>query len=270
MLSFPCLAARATSLAFDRRIMSNDARGRFIEIAIAAHLGEPYALVGGEWSGWDIEKRSRCLRIQVKQSAALQPWTGRITAKGSVKPGAGIFDVAKATGFFDEYGLRKAKVPGRHAEIHIFAWHPETDEAVVDQRVLGQWRFYVVLTASLGERKRVRIEELVSGLGTKADDVSTLRGILDGMDTAMLPEPEPLAAIAPERRQALEMHYRLYAGRYAAVSSPFSPAMMSMEEWYRRRNHLAARIASENRGEVDFDESFLSPKSQAALRIGKE
>jgi hypothetical protein len=252
MLTFPDLAARATTLAFDRRIMSNDARGRYVEMAIAAHLGDSYSLVGGEWSGWDIEKRGRCLRIQVKQSAALQPWTGRITAKGNVKPGAGVFDVAPATGFFDEFGLRKAKIPGRHAEIHIFAWHPETDEAIVDQRDLGQWHFYVVPTASLETRKRIAIEELESGLATKAVDVVALRGILEGMDTAVLPEPAPLAAMEPARRQVLEAHYALYAERYAAVSSPISPAMMSLEEWYRRRCQLAARIAAETGGVMEL------------------
>lgn len=251
-LAFTDLAARATTLAFDRRIMSNDARGRYVEMAIAAHLGEPYALVGGEWSGWDIEKRGRCLRIQVKQSAALQPWTGRITAKGNVKPGAGVFEVAPATGFFDEFGLRKAKIPGRHAEIHIFAWHPETDEAIVDQRDLSQWRFYVVLTALLRTRKRVAIEELESGLATKAANVAALRGILEGMDTAGLPEPAPLAAMEQARRQVLEAHYVVYAGRYAAVSSPISPPMMSLEEWYRRRCQLAARIVAETGGAVEL------------------
>ncbi len=268
ILAFPDLAACATTLAFDRRIMSNDGRGRYVEMAIAAHLGEPYALVGGEWSGWDIEKRGRCLRIQVKQSAALQPWTGRITAKGNVKPSAGVFDVAPATGFFDEFGLRKAKIPGRHAEIHIFAWHPETDETIVDHRDLGQWRFYVVPTATLGARKRVAIEELESGLATKATNVAALCGILERMDTAVLPEPAPLAVMEPARRQVLEVHYALYAGRYAAVSSPISPAMMNFEEWYRRRCQLAARIATETGGEVDLDEGLLTQKNRAVLRVG--
>jgi hypothetical protein len=270
MLSFLELAGRATTLAFDRKIMSNDARGRYVEMAIAAHLGEPYALVGGEWSGWDIEKRGRCLRIQVKQSAALQPWTGRITAKGNVKPGAGVFDVSPATGFFDEFGLRKAKVPGRHAEIHIFAWHPETDEKAVDQRDLGQWRFYVVPTASLGTRKRIAIEELESGLATKAANMAALHAILEEMDTAVLPKPTPLAAMEPARRQVLEAHYALYAGRYVAVKSPLSPSMMSLEEWYRRRCQLAARIAAETGGEVDLDEGLLSPKNREVLRVGQE
>jgi hypothetical protein len=270
MLSFPDLAARATTLAFDRRIMSNDARGRYVEMAIAAHLGDPYALVGGEWSGWDIEKRGHCLRIQVKQSAALQPWTGRITAKGNLKPGTGTFDVAPATGFFDEFGLRKIKIPGRHAEIHLFAWHPEADEAIVDQRDLGQWRFYVVPTARLEARKRVAIEELEGGLATRAANVAALRAILDGMDTAVLPEPAPLAAMAPARREVLEAHYALYAGRYAAVSSPLSPPIMSFEEWYRRRCQLAARISTASGGEADFDEGLLSPKNRAVLRVGSE
>ena len=39
--------------------------------------------------------------------------------------------------------------PGRHADIYVFAWHPETKARRVDHRALEQWTFFVIATENL-------------------------------------------------------------------------------------------------------------------------
>ena len=44
--------------------------------------------------------------------------------------------------------------PGRVADIYVFAWHPETDEKLVDQRNPNQWTFYVLRTEELPPQQK--------------------------------------------------------------------------------------------------------------------
>ena len=38
-----------------------------------------------------------------------------------------------------------------HADLYVFAWHPETAKSKADHRRSGQWRFYVVCEGKLPE-----------------------------------------------------------------------------------------------------------------------
>ena len=99
------------------------------------------------WASWDLEHRRRPEekrpRIEIKQSAArtndhdvkfCDP-PPPVAAKFSIKPG-------------DHYYLRDGKTVetplGRHADLYVFAWHPEKDLKIADHPRPDQWEFFVV------------------------------------------------------------------------------------------------------------------------------
>ncbi|GLI91475.1 hypothetical protein [Methylocystis echinoides] len=136
---------------FDRKVMGNLYRPHYVERLVVKGLGEGFSLTSADWSGWDIE-HSCGVRIEVKQSAALQTWTGRESVNGRTTPGS--FDIAPRTGYFDGGSTLWVKHPGRPAQIYIFAWHPITELDVCDQRDPAQWRFFVTPACELPEKQK--------------------------------------------------------------------------------------------------------------------
>ena len=132
------VALRLASKIFDQPLIGNRYRSAFIEAMIEPYLApHGWSYVGDGWSGWDFE-RTDGIRLEVKQSAAKQTWSEprNIQTRGA-------FDIAARTGYFYEGGSKYASVPGRCAQIYVFAWNPiygpETDHRNPDQ-----WEFYVV------------------------------------------------------------------------------------------------------------------------------
>ena len=136
---------------YDQPIMSNLARPHYVERMIALGLGRDWKLVSANWSGWDIENTTG-VRIEVKQSAARQVWTDRPSSQG--RPSKGIFDIAPRTGYWAEDGSQWIDVPGRPADIYIFAWHPIERKSKADHRDASQWEFYVVHESELPEQQK--------------------------------------------------------------------------------------------------------------------
>ena len=116
-------------------IIANVWRGDYVENLIYFALGNLWEL-GSEWNGWDLQNKSG-VRLEVKQSAARQTWT----APGKFSTPS--FSIAPKTGY-STTGADWIELPGRYADIYIFAWHPETDPETADHRRSDQWRFYVV------------------------------------------------------------------------------------------------------------------------------
>ena len=82
---------------YDRPIMNNIHRAEYVEHLVAAALGSRWVLPwsdGFDWAPWDLEHRPSATRIEVKQSAALQPWH---SAQGA-RTRAPRFDIAPRTG----------------------------------------------------------------------------------------------------------------------------------------------------------------------------
>ena len=130
---------------YDRRIMNNVHRGEYVECLVAELLGSGWKLpwtAGHDWAPWDLEHDSGA-RMEVKQSAALQPWHDGKGVSTSPK-----FDIAPRKGYWTLDGSWIDR-PGRPAEIYVFGWHPERDPSVADQRAPEQWRFFVVPAARL-------------------------------------------------------------------------------------------------------------------------
>ena len=132
---------------YDRRVMNNVHRAEYVECLVAEILSPDWNLPwrqGYDWAPWDLEHAPSGTRMEVKQSAALQPWHG---GQGPPTPSP-RFDIAPRTGYWTKESVW-VDSPGRPAHIYVFAWHPETDATRADQRVPAQWRFFPVPTERL-------------------------------------------------------------------------------------------------------------------------
>ena len=132
---------------YDRPIMNNVQRGDYVECMIAAALGAEWRLTsedGWDWAAWDCEHAVSGARLEIKQSAARQPWDGE-TERPRRNP---VFDIAPRKGYWPKDGGAWVANPSRPADVYVFAWHGEVDEHA-DHRDDAQWRFFVVAESCL-------------------------------------------------------------------------------------------------------------------------
>ncbi|HWJ69171.1 MAG TPA: hypothetical protein VNS79_03880 [Sphingobium sp.] len=130
--------------------MTNVLRGQVAEAIIALALEPEWTWCSADYSGWDFE-RADGLRLEVKQSAAMQSWS-------TGKPSKAIFDVAARTGHW-ESGTQWIAQVGRAAHIYVFAHHGiYADHA--DHRDPLQWQFYVVATRDLPDVKQAALSTI--------------------------------------------------------------------------------------------------------------
>jgi hypothetical protein len=158
---------------FDQAVMSNLARPLYVERLVAQLLGDDWTYVGGNWSGWDIQ-RSDLTRIEVKQSAARQVWSSRPSRLGKrTKP---IFDIGERSCYYADDGTRFVPTVGRPADIYIFAWHEGYEpKNEVDHRDPKQWTFYLVPEFDLPRPQKTISLSRIRKLGaveTGADQLS--------------------------------------------------------------------------------------------------
>jgi len=164
--------AKVSQVAFGKPLVTNVLRGHVAEAIIALALEPEWTWSSADYAGWDFE-RSDGLRLEVKQSAAMQSWS-------TGKPSRAIFDVAARTGYW-ESGTKWIAEPGRPAHLYVFAHHSiYGDDA--DHRDPAQWQFYVVPSRALPDVKTL-------GLAT----ISTLTS------------PVPVMALADEVRIAASL-----------------------------------------------------------------
>ena len=132
---------------YDRCVMNNIQRGDYVECVVAELLAPDWVLpwkTGYDWAPWDLEHRSTKVKIEIRQSAARQPWD---TCE-DFEAKAPRFDIAPRKGYWTQDNEWNPE-PGRHAHIYIFAWHPETKKSFADHRSPEQWIFYVLPTKCL-------------------------------------------------------------------------------------------------------------------------
>lgn len=137
---------------YDRPVMSNLIRPHYVEFMIGAALGSAWTVVSADWAGWDLE-HAEGARIEVKQSAALQTWSGRPSLNSRTTRGS--FDVRRRTGYWTDGGARWLAYEGRSADLFVFAWHPVVEASGADQRDPWQWLFYVVPERELPLQKTI-------------------------------------------------------------------------------------------------------------------
>jgi hypothetical protein len=160
-------------VVFGNPLIANNYRGLVAEIIVGAALGSEWRMCSEDWRGWDFEHAAGC-RLEVKQSAARQTWTGM---RPATKP---IFDIRVRTGYFE--GADWVSDHRRFADIYVFAHHPVVD-ATADHRDVLQWRFYIVSAKCLPAGKTISLVRIAvladpvpwTGLATA---VETMRAAL--------------------------------------------------------------------------------------------
>ncbi len=128
---------------YNTRLMNNVDRGRYVQAMISFALEDAWHPTSEQWdwAPWDLE-HAFGMRMEIKQSAALQPWSVILDAP---RPRLPRFDIAHRERHYTKGGGRwPVYIPGRPSHIYVFAWHPETDPTIADQRRSEQWRFYVI------------------------------------------------------------------------------------------------------------------------------
>ena len=152
------IALRLAARIFDQRLIANHYRSAFIEAMIEPYL-EPlgWRYAGDSWSGWDFD-RNDGQRLEVKQSAAQQTWSGARNLKTR-----GAFDIAPRTGYFYEGGTKYERTPGRCAHTYVFAWNGFSDDEA-DHRNPAQWVFYVVPVFLLRDGQKTISLSKIAGL----------------------------------------------------------------------------------------------------------
>lgn len=146
------IVAQLVSRIYQRPLIENVYRGSYVEHLVALALGKEWALTP-PWASWDLEHGASQMRVEVKQSAARQTWTEPPIAKEH--PRRPRFDIAPRSGYYANGDADWVSTrPERQADIYVFAWHPERDEAAADHRCPGQWRFFVVAERRLPKRQK--------------------------------------------------------------------------------------------------------------------
>jgi hypothetical protein len=161
---------------FKQTIIQNNVRGDWAEEMVAQALGGPWKVVSGGWHPWDIQRGSskarapRRIRIQVRNSAALQTWEQPKIAQAS-------FTISKRPrpSYFkrDNRGAHCERF-GHLCEVYVFAWHGEKDRTACNHRDPAQWKFYVVAAKDLPNQKRIsraRLEERYCGDPVEVHDL---------------------------------------------------------------------------------------------------
>lgn len=135
-------------------IIGNTLRGLFVEAMLAEILAPEWKWVGANWSSWDFEHHERWDAVEVKQAAALQPWSDQYTRLSPPR-----FDIAERSGYWyqDEGSLKTRwhREVGRPADLYVFAWHGVVDKSVADQRDPDQWTFYISRASDLPRQRSI-------------------------------------------------------------------------------------------------------------------
>ncbi len=165
----------------DRAIMTDDHRQEYVVCLVTELLAPDWTspwTKGHDWAPWDLEHPSGA-RIQIKQSAAREPWdAGR---KDWIR--TSWFNIALPD-LFRSLDGDLIRPPDRLAEIYVFAWHGETGESAADHRAPEQWEFLVVPAKSLRANLRsIGLHDLEETTGAVGFELlaGAVRETLDGL-----------------------------------------------------------------------------------------
>ncbi|HEV3455561.1 MAG TPA: hypothetical protein VHG32_03335 [Thermoanaerobaculia bacterium] len=126
-------------------LLSNSMRGVLAEYVVARALRANPDGVRTEWASYDLTTEGGT-KVEVKSAGYLQSWHQERLSRIS-------FVVAKRRPW-DASTNRTGEMPGRQADVYVFALLAHQDKATVDPMDVGQWTFYVLPTSVLDERTR--------------------------------------------------------------------------------------------------------------------
>ena len=151
--------AKVAETIFGGRILNNSHRGDFVEMMVSMALGPEWRFVGLGWHPWDLQLgngKSR-VRIQVKQTAALQLWgptkAPKVSLNWSTKP---------PSYFRRDNPDELIEAEGWFCELFVVGIHSENDAKIADQCDPRQWQFAVIPARSLKEKaKSIALKKIV-------------------------------------------------------------------------------------------------------------
>lgn len=143
-------------------LVQNTVRGVVAEYIVARALGIPTSGVRDAWDVVDL-RTADGLTIQVKSSAYLQSWRQRAESKPTFLVGATRPWDAK-TGIMDT-------LPVRSSDVYVFALLVHRDKTTINPMDVSQWRFFVLPTSVLNERRRSQHSITIQSLRKLADEV---------------------------------------------------------------------------------------------------
>ena len=178
------IVERLVERVYAQPLIENVYRGDYMEHMVALALGEEWKLTP-PWVSWDLEHQASRVRVEVKQSAARQTWTEPSVAKERRRWPR--FDITPHPGYYLNGTADWVETPlQRHADIFVFAWHPERDVATADHRCPEQWRFFVVAERRLPRKQKsiglIPLGKLTDArvYGDLADGVASTAASLNG------------------------------------------------------------------------------------------
>jgi hypothetical protein len=127
-------------------IINNVHLGDVVEVMVLAALGGDWKHVGLGWHPWDLQRgdgQDR-VRIQVKQTAALQLWGPTKTRTLSFG-----WKKSKPKNWEDYNPGVYIEDEGWFCDLFVFGLHDETDKDIADQADPRQWAFMVIPTSAL-------------------------------------------------------------------------------------------------------------------------
>ena len=131
---------------YSSSILNNSHRGDVVEMMVLAALGPEWRFVGLGWHPWDLQRGTGAdrVRIQIKQSAALQLWGP------TVRPVLSLNWSDKPPSYFERDNPDETiESEGWFCDVFVFGVHQETDPTKVDQVDPRQWRFLIIPTCDL-------------------------------------------------------------------------------------------------------------------------
>ena len=137
---------RMMDYIYSQPLINNAHRGDVVEMMVLAALGSDWRHVGLGWHPWDLQRgdgQDR-IRVQVKQTAALQIWgptKQRTLAFGWKQNPPRYFDRDNPNEHIEKEGW--------FCDLFIFGLHDETDKDIADQADPRQWSFMVIPTTDL-------------------------------------------------------------------------------------------------------------------------
>lgn len=150
-------------------LVSNTCRGVVAEFLVASALG----LADGfraPWHPYDL-KTADGKTIEVKSASLLQRWR-------QARHSRVVFAVAESQAEDPETAVF-AKERKRQAELYVFALLSHTDKATLDPLDVSQWKFFVLPTRTLNEKRPTALTISLAGLrtlGAKEADYVKLAG----------------------------------------------------------------------------------------------
>lgn len=170
-------------------LVSNSTRGKLAEFIVLRAIGIGGQHVRDEWAPCDLITDSG-IRIEVKSAAYVQSWHQR--SHSSI-----IFPVPK-TRKYDPDTNRSLKEQYRSADVYVFALLMHTDKSSIDPLDVSQWRFLVLPTFVLDERKRsqssITLKSLEVLAGTKVTFEALAAAIASASDRQK--ENRPIFSLA--------------------------------------------------------------------------